>query len=150
MSDPEIADDTLLDQLRNALNPNVTDAQVAELAKAAFSFRTMDEELWLATLDYDAERDLAAVRRGPAHTLTFRSDTALVELEVLDRQVIGQVVPPIAGELTAEFADGVVLAVELDELGCFSLSMRGGPMRLLLVGPEGRLTTEWVTFEQSS
>ncbi|CAA9393207.1 MAG: hypothetical protein AVDCRST_MAG75-1686 [uncultured Propionibacteriaceae bacterium] len=115
-------------------------------ALAAFSYRTMDQEL--ASLIYDsmlepepvgAERTLDTLR-----TIVFEADEVSIEIEIGDKGIVGQVVPPGRATVTAEHRDGARIQVVTDELGCFTLDTPGrGPVRLHVITKGTTAVTEW-------
>jgi hypothetical protein len=88
--------------------------------------------------DWRAESDDARV-------LIFTSSPLSLELEVMAGHIVGQIVPPGAGEILVETSDGATFHVTADDIGFFDLS--GGPrgsVRLRCETPTGRLITDWV------
>jgi hypothetical protein len=119
-------------------------------ARAAFSFRTMDQEL--AALVYDSSLEPESVGAGRApdgpRTVVFETADVSVEIEIHDGGMIGQVVPPGQGTVTAEGPDGRRTQVETDELGCFALDTPGhGPVRLHITTGDAAAVTEWTDLD---
>ncbi|PID53633.1 MAG: hypothetical protein CSA58_00725 [Micrococcales bacterium] len=143
-----ITDAALLAELRAALRAGPADEQVVQAAKAALSLRTLDEELELMSLISDTILDsLAGVRGGP-RILVFSGGGVSVELESVEGELVGQIVPPTQATVLAESADGERLSTQTDELGCFAIALPGvGPVRLRMGGERGRLVTEWARFD---
>ncbi len=151
-------DDALLAALHEALA--VTRAPAADGiagiaaltagAQAAFSFRTMEEEL--ASLIYDSLLDADPVGAGraakAARTVVFESDAVSVEMEITDDGIVGQVAPPVGASVFAEASDGTRIAVVCDELGCFTLPTPGhGMLRLHIAASGSTAVTEWAHLD---
>lgn len=145
-------DDALLALLGQALaesqHPD-TEALTAG-ALAAFSFRTMDQEL--ASLVYDSmlEPDLIGAERSldAARTIVFESDEVSLQIEIRAAGMIGQVVPPGKATVTAEDPDGNRTEVVTDDLGCFTLDRPGrGPMRLYIRTAGTSVVTRWTDLD---
>lgn len=141
-------------QLREALRPVPGAGSVAELARAAYTFRTMEAELAaLVTGDDDAgqlgESAGALARfRGEPRVLVFRAADGWMEIEHVDGDLVGQVVPACVCDLVVESADGNSSGCTIDELGCFIVSLPStGPVRLRLTGQNiATVVTDWVVF----
>lgn len=145
-------DDALLallgEAMADARHPD-TETMLAG-ALAAFSFRTMDQEL--ASLVYDSmlEDESVGAGRAPdaARTLVFETDDVSVEIEIRPGGMIGQVVPPGEGTVTAEGPDGRRTRVHTDELGCFILDTPGpGPVRLHITTRDASAVTAWTDLD---
>jgi hypothetical protein len=142
--------DRLLAELGEALRETrgaATDL-VLTGGKAAFIFRTMDEELELASMVYDSLLDAQALPRGRApglaRTVVFESAQVSVEIEVGEDGIVGQVVPALPGTVTAEAADGSSSTTGTDDMGCFSLGLPASdPVRLHFVTAKETVVTEW-------
>jgi hypothetical protein len=147
-------DDLLLEELKAALQqPDQVPPAFLEAAKAAYSWRTVDEELELLTLSYDSSlaSETAGVRRGPGSTservLVFESEDVTMTLEVGPHTLMGQVVPARPDRVTLEVASGIVDESEADESGFFLLRRpEAGPVRLKWHGAEVPVVTEWVAI----
>lgn len=142
------ADDELLARLAAALvavEPVPEEVLVA--ARAAFTWRTIDEEL--AALVADTwERPVAGVRSTAQdeRELTFRAPTADVELLVTGypARLLGQVTTAGPGTAKVERADGFAEVAPVDELGRFALPrLLPGPVRIVLDLPGATLVTSW-------
>ncbi|MGK2854087.1 MAG: hypothetical protein ACSLE3_08305 [Microbacteriaceae bacterium] len=142
-------DAALLAELRQALTGPATDESVAEFAKAALTFRTMDEELSLIALESDSAVEAATnvgVRGGP-RILVFRGSGVSVEVEEVDGELIGQVIPAEVTTVQAESSAGESTDAQTDDLGCFTIGLpSSGPVRLRLPGVSATLVTEWASF----
>lgn len=141
------ADDALLAEIGEALRAAgpPSETMIAG-ARAAFAWRTVDEEL--AALSYDSRTDdLVAVRgaEDDAPTLVYEASTLAVELQLLDTVVLGQLVPAGPGEVVALAAEGEVARADTDALGCFRLPVVGtAPLRLRCTTPDSTLLTDWI------
>lgn len=140
-------DDRLLADLSEALRcaGPATEAMIAAGA-AAYEWRTVDAEL--AELSYDSLLDRELLLRGSApisRSLVFRGSTMSVDVELSEEVLVGQLVPPTAGEIVLLGIAGEFGRTRADELGSFSLAAPArGPIRLLCETSSGRLVTEWL------
>jgi hypothetical protein len=80
------SDDTLLRELSQAVrNPEPAPPRMLQAAKAAFSWRSVDDELELMTLVCDSTTHDGALLRSPLtttpRTLVFDTDTLSLEIE---------------------------------------------------------------------
>lgn len=148
-------DDDLMLDIRTALRPPELESEVVAAAKAAFTWRTVDDELAvemeLAQLFYDSYLDEATLVRSAvpdgARTLTFQGEQLGVEVELSGSGIQGQLLPPNPGLVTIRTATGRYAAATADEVGCFALpAPPRGPIRLECVTDTGRMTTDWVTI----
>jgi hypothetical protein len=112
-------DDQLLDELGDALRTR----EIADLGKAAYTWRTVDAEIAALTYDSAQDRELASATRAEAallRALTFASNELTIELEVTADSLQGQLVPPQPGQMEIQSAGGKILVrVEVDETGYF-------------------------------
>jgi hypothetical protein len=116
-----------------------------DAARAAFAWRTVDQEL--LALTHDSHRDAEVAVRGDAdlRTLEFAGGGLTLEVELTGGRVLGQLASPVAGEVTVEWADGHTLTAAADGSGFFSLEAEGrGPVRFAVRSGDARLVTEWV------
>jgi hypothetical protein len=144
-----VSDDDLLELVGRALRAaDPVPDRVLEGARAAWTWRTIDEEL--AELVFDSAAELTGVRsEDTARQLTFRAPGMEIEVMVTDeatRRVVGQLVPP--GSFTATLVTvDAALADTTDRLGRFTFdAVAPGPVRLVVADPDGTVvvTTEWV------
>jgi hypothetical protein len=144
-----VSDDDLLELVGRALRTGdpVPD-RVLEGARAAWTWRTIDEEL--AELVFDSAAELSGVRsEDTARQLTFRAPGMEIEVMVTDeatRRIVGQLVPPGEFSMTLITAD-TELATSTDRLGRFTFdTVAPGPVRLVVTDPAGTavVTTAWV------
>lgn len=151
MSDPTPADQQVLDDLASALRYQADVEERHRLAaQAAFSWRTIDEELM--ELSYDSLGSPSAVRSvtSEARALSFTSSTGSLELEVAGDRLLGHVHPGAIVTVVMSGSDGRRVEARSDEDGMFELSFEpaevpSGPVRFTV---EGALTgtTGWVVL----
>jgi hypothetical protein len=118
------------------------------VANGAYSWRTVEADLLLASLDFDSSLERVQGWRSEAdetRVLVFTAPPLSVELEVMDDRAVGQIVPPGPGEIWVESADTTTFRVEADSAGFFMLpDTPHGLVRLRCHTPAGRLVTDWV------
>jgi hypothetical protein len=148
----EMDDDVLMDELKAAVRDRQeVPPAFAEAAKAAYTWRRIDEELELLTLSYDSSvADRAAVR-GPTTSLerilVFESEDVTMTLEVGPEVLMGQVVPARPKRVVLEVASGPGDEVEADDSGFFLLRRPpAGPIRLTWHDGDLGVVTDWVTI----
>jgi hypothetical protein len=118
-------DDELLAQLAEAQAEAASvPRDFIEAGKAAYAWRTIDAEL--AELVYDSALEAqsgAAVRAEEAQlrSFTFTSSAVTIEIEVTDKALLGQLVPPQPGEVEVVTSAGSSHAEPIDEVGCFTI-----------------------------
>jgi hypothetical protein len=140
-------DDDLLEELRTAVREagQPTPAMVAA-GQAAWSWATVDAEL--AALTHDSlVKETVGVRGASSGTreLVFEGTHLSVELEQDPDCLVGQVVPPIAGEVTLLHPGGEITRTDVDEFGRFRFDRSvTGLVRLRCATPAGVLLTDWV------
>lgn len=141
-------DDQLWEDLKEAtadLGPMA--GSVARKGAAVFSWRSVDEDLLLASLIFDSLLDGAGMRRSPSYgerVLVFQASAFSIELEVASDRVLGQVDPPAVGEVILETTDGLTQTITSDDLGFFMAARPEGLVRLRCATPSGQLVTDWV------
>ncbi|GIE78774.1 hypothetical protein Aph02nite_47240 [Actinoplanes philippinensis] len=144
----EEADDMLVGELAAAMRESGHLTERVRAAGAVWTWRGIDEELELAGLTYDSLIDAgASVRSGTAgnRTVLFTGESAEVQVERDAEQLIGQLIPPGPGRLTAEGAQGPTAEAQIDEVGCFSVDVPvGEPFRLRVEAGPVRLRTDWI------
>jgi len=144
-----VSDDDLLELVGRALRAaDPVPDRVIEGARAAWTWRTIDQEL--AELVFDSAAELTGVRsEDTARQLTFRAPGMEIEVMIVDeasRRIVGQLVPP--GSFTVQLlsSDDVVRDETTDRLGRFSFdAVAPGPVRLAVIELDGTLvvSTEW-------
>lgn len=143
-----VSDDELLALVGRALRAaDPVPDRVIEGARAAWTWRTIDQEL--AELVFDSAAELTGVRsEDTARQLTFRSPGVEIEVMVVDpasRRIVGQLIPP--GSFTVRLLTSDETREEAtDRLGRFTFdAVAPGPVRLVVVDAAGTtaVTTEW-------
>jgi hypothetical protein len=150
VSSPEWTDDELLHELRAALQESSVQESVIRAAQAAFTWRTVDTELELLSLDARAELTAGALVRGSEpgapRTLVFHGERLSVEIEIDEAGIVGQLMPPRPGLVTLVTADGPQGTAQADEVGCFTFPLpTSGSLRLDCRIGADHFITDWVT-----
>lgn len=150
LSSPRWTDDELLRELRAALQEPPVDEKLIRAAQAAFTWRTVDAELEILSLEAElTASDTALVRdagQGAPRVFTFHGERLSVEIEIDDVGIVGQLTPPGPARVTLVTPDGPQAAADADEVGCFSLpAPPSGPIRLDCQRGGERFLTEWTT-----
>jgi hypothetical protein len=124
-------DDGLMEELARAMG-QVTEVpdHRREAARAAFSWRTIDEELLALTHDSLELADAAVRSTLDVRTLGFESNGLSLEIEVDGDRVFGQVLDAEADEVIIESAEGASQSCPVDSSGIFSVVVPTGPVRL--------------------
>jgi hypothetical protein len=148
---PEWTDDELLQELRSALQEEPVAESVIRAAQAAFTWRTVDAELELLSLDAGDELAAGALVRGGGpgaqRSFAFQGERLSVEIEVDGAGIVGQLTPPQPGQVTLVTAEGPQATAQADEIGCFTFPPPApGPLRLDCQLGGDRFVTEWVTI----
>jgi len=148
MKEPFETDEELALELAEALSEVAPHSrEVADRAKGSFTWRTIDEDLLRAELMFDSALESATSTRGAGsgRVLVFNTELSQVEVEVLSDRVVGQFVPPSAGEVDVEGERGVVATATVDDLGLFVIEpVPPGVVRLRCTTSTTRLVTDWV------
>jgi hypothetical protein len=143
------SDDELLRELRTALNESPVDKMAIRAAQAAFTWRTIDDELEILGLQDSLPNGGALLRDSQAdgrHTLTFHGERVSVEVEIDGAGMVGQLIPARAGRVTLVTPDGPQATAQADEVGCFVFPPPArGPLRLDCQVGSDHFVTEWVT-----
>ena len=150
-------DDELMTMLHRALAGDGTEAAtvdghplraIVEAGLAAWSWRTVDEEL--AELVYDSadQPAFAGLRGGrvPPRHLTFEHGGTRLELEAGANGLLGQILPPQAVHVHLQGPDGSGQQLDSDGQGRFMVEPAlTGPVRLRCSLPDAdTLVTGWV------
>jgi hypothetical protein len=125
---------------------------LAEDARTAFAWRTVDDDLLLAGLTFDsalsglADGTRAQEPDRASRLLVFSTAAMSVELVVdRDGRLVGQILPPCEARVTLEAATGEPTEVTADDLGFFMLpGIPDDPVRLRCETAAARLVTDWV------
>ena len=142
-------DDRLMDELKAAVSEaGQVPADVVAAARAAFIWRTVDEELEFLTLTFDSAEETALVRGAfgsGSRMLAFEAQGLNVEVEITGEHLVGQLLPPQLGHVRVSTPDGNVVDAAADEAGCFLLARPpAGPLRLGCETAQARFVTEWM------
>jgi hypothetical protein len=141
----------LLSRLREGLNQSdPVPSDVAEFAKAAFSWRDIDAEL--AELDFDSiDEDVPAGVRSTAtaRMVSFQAGQWMLDIEYDETggRIIGHISPETT--YTVELhTSGALFTVESDDRGRFEAEgVSPGPVSLVLRLADGPvIKTTWVIF----
>jgi hypothetical protein len=100
-----------------------------EAARAAFTWRTIDEELLALTHDSLELADAAVRGALDVRTLGFESDGLSLEVEVDGDRVVGQVLDADVDEVVVESIDDGSQSTPVDSSGIFSVVVPTGPVR---------------------
>ncbi len=151
MCSPEWTDDELLQELRAALQEEPVAESVIRAAQAAFTWRTVDAELELLSLDTSDALAAGALVRGDGpdeqRTFAFRGERLSVEIEIDGAGIVGQLTPPQPGQVALVTAEGPQATAQADEVGCFTFPPPApGPVRLDCRLGADHFVTEWVTI----
>jgi hypothetical protein len=152
MDDRWLDDDELLTALGEALREGeAVPARVVTLGQAAYDWRRIDADL--ATLTYDSAADPATAAEpallradaAPLRALRFQAHAAEIVLEVTDDALVGQILPPLAAEISLMSSAGDGVEAEADDLGYFVFRpVPRGSFRLWCRGRRGsELLTSW-------
>jgi len=140
-------DDQLMQDLDEALHGAVSDG-ARQAARAAFAWRTIDEELM--RLAHDSSLTEEVMVRGAAiapRVVGFLGSDFTLEVEVDAGTVMGQVVPGKVCRVSILTPTGTFGSAETDESGFFSLpAPDGGPVRFTVAGESAVQSTEWLTL----
>ena len=126
------------------------DEKYIRAAQAAFTWRTVDAELEILSLETGLEvSGTARVRgsgRGTPRMFAFHGEQLSVEIEIDEDGIVGQLTPPGPARVTLVTTGGPRAAADADEVGCFTLPPPGpGPMRLDCQRGSERFLTEWTS-----
>jgi hypothetical protein len=145
-------DDRLLAALGEAIKARqAVPAWFVETGKNAFAWHNIDAELAQLTYDSDVDRREAAVLRSETasiRALTFTSEHLTLELEVTGTSLLGQLLPPRAGEVEIQTRAGEISTTQVDEIGCFAVDqIPESPFRLRCRTADGTdVLTGWITI----
>lgn len=145
-------DELLLADLKAAVSaaPEVPE-HLLRAAKAVWTWRTVDEELALASLRFDSRlQPVGGLRSGEdeqSWTMVFDWPALSIEVEVLPGRLVGQLVPPLTGDVRLLTAAGEYAAATTDEVGSFVLDRpASGPVRLVCQAGNVQGQTDWLTL----
>ena len=151
MTDKDAATEAELRAIFTHLDP--VPQLLDDAARAAFTWRTVDDELADLMRDSAEEEAGALVRGGSGpRQLSFESPRLGIELEVVatgprERRLDGQLLPPAAVTVTVERPGEDPVSVQADELGRFSLDgLKAGVMRLHVILRGTQIAIPWTTI----
>src|SRR6187397_898007 len=122
-------DEGLMTELGLALEQASVPDHRREAARAAFTWRTIDEELLALTHDSLELADAAVRGELDVRTLGFESDGLSLEIEVDGDRVSGQVLDAEVDEVVVESVGDGSSRVPVDSSGVFSGVVPTGPVR---------------------
>jgi len=143
-------DDAFMDDLSESLRIGPIEQRVISAATGLLAWRPgTDHEL--AALLYDSYLDDAisvrAERHGEPQTLVFGHGPVRIEIEVSDRGIEGQFIPPHPGIVRLRTVAGTQAETAVDEVGCFAFPPPlAGPIRLEWAVTAGTYLTEWISL----
>ena len=113
----------------------------------AFEWRDFDAELASLTFETAADVSHAHTRGEAPRLLTFTGENITIDLEVANEggtvRLLGQLDPPRAADVRAEWAGGSVL-IRSDTRGRFQMvDLSTGRMRVSVQLDDARVATEW-------
>jgi hypothetical protein len=122
-------DEGLMHELGRALEQVPVPDHRREAARAAFTWRTIDEELLALTHDSLDLADAAVRGALDVRTLGFESAGLSLEIEVDGDQVFGQLLDADVAEVEVESVGDGSQACPVDGSGIFSARVPAGPVR---------------------
>ena len=154
---PSADDIALVTELREAVAAREElPPDFAAAARAAFAWRTIDEDPLLAELSFDSAlpQGALATRAGaePAsRLLVFEGGGYRIDAELDgDGGVVGQVSPVGAGTVRCETPEGTFDEGPVDEVGCFSVRAPAqGVLRLHATVGGHLVATAWINLGAS-
>jgi len=151
MSDHD--DDLLVEELRGVAAQRAVPVPgpVVAAARAAYTWRTVDEEL--AMLAYDStteDRELAGVRGDEPRLITYETEVLHLDVEVQDegdtRSLTGEATPP-PDRVALQHPGEEPVELALDSGGRFrTAGVAPGATRFRVEYGDRRITTEWVAI----
>lgn len=118
-------DEELLAALRQALAARrAVPPEFVAAAKNAFAWHNIDAELAQLTYDSVHGPEVAAHTRAESasiRALTFTSARLVIELEVTEDTLLGQVVPAQAATIEVQANAEAERQFDTDEIGCFTI-----------------------------
>jgi hypothetical protein len=146
-------DDELLARLAEARQAaERVPREFMEAGKAAYAWHDIDAEL--ADLVYDSATDEAHLtgqlraEQAQLRALTFTSSTLTIEVEFTGDALLGQLVPPQAGEVEVITPAGRARLEVIDDIGCFTIRpVPAGSFRLDCRTASGiAISTNWLNL----
>lgn len=116
-------------------------------ALAAFTWRTVDEELMELLHDSALTAGAAVRSTGLARDLVFELGDVSIDLEHLDGVLSGQIQPGAEGTVTVQRPDAEDVVASTDSAGFFRIAgVEPGTVRFVVELGETRAVTPWVTL----
>jgi hypothetical protein len=144
----EADDVALLDELRLAVAAvDPLPPRLLETARAAYAWRTVDEDLARLQFDSLASSEVLVRSTGVQGVhLSFATDQASIEVQVVGGSIVGQVAPAGAVDISLLLGSGRRIGTVCDDLGQFTFDPKpSGPIRLVVHLAAGEVVTEWFT-----
>jgi hypothetical protein len=141
-------DERLIGDLDDALAGAVTDRARAD-ARAAFTWRTIDQDLMSLVHDSALSGPAVVRRSGPdgPRVIGFRGTDFTLEVEIDGQTLMGQLVPGRVCRVSVVSPDGEPGGAVTDESGFFSSAAPPpGPVRFTVTCGAATQSTEWVTL----
>ena len=144
-------DEGLMEELARAMREatEVPDHR-REAARAAFSWRTIDEELLALTHDSLELADAAVRGSLDVRTLGFETDGLSLEIEVDGDRVFGQVLDTDVDEIVVESIGDGAQNIPVDPSGVFSVLVPSGPVRFGVRAGGVLRRTPWIVLVPGS
>lgn len=141
-------DETLIRELGEAVvDARAVTQKAREDARAAFVWRTIDDELLALAHDSETSEGLLVRGVGTARVLGFRGPEVSLEVEVDHGQLAGQVLPAQECRIAVVTPAGDRWEVLSDESGVFMRPLDvTGPVRFVVESGGRRQGTAWVTL----
>jgi hypothetical protein len=143
-------DEDLLDVLGEALREAGSVEHGAAMARRVWAHRGIGRDREVAGLRFDSYLDPVSSVRGDGDVeqrmLSFATGTDHgLELALVGDGLLGQVLPPVAGEVTLTCGTGLSAVTTSDEVGCFDLPRPEGPFLLTFRSADGVVSfvTTW-------
>ena len=140
-------DDGLMRDLDEAMHGAVSQ-RAREAARAAFAWRTVDEELMRLSHDsFLADEVLVRGTADSARVLGFEGAEFSLEVELDAGNVMGQVVPARSCRVAVLTPSGELGSAVTDDTGFFTLTATvEGPIRFTVTCDEEVQSTDWLTL----
>ena len=142
-------DEELLAALREAMRARQeVPADFIQAARNAYAWHNIDYELAQLTYDSSQHADATRAETASIRALTFRSPHLIVELEIVDGSLIGQLIPAHDRPIEIQTTTGASTQVTLDEFGCFQITpMPQDQFRLRFqTADDTDVLTGWITL----
>ncbi|WP_431039513.1 hypothetical protein [Streptomyces sp. P9-1] len=143
---PDVEEQLLEEELRQAaslLDP----VPPALLQSAVDAFALRDLETRVAELTFDSLVDAIPVRGAAAapRMLTFSAGETVLDVELTDGGLIGQVLPPAPARIDILTGPYPAATAEADDMGRFTSTVNpSGPFALRLHTTDETVMTEWL------